>query len=121
MILIWGMSVYITGNIYTTGALSARGFGLYWRKANTVFAYAALITGALTLTAFLVLSGMNSSLPPSLTWLTNSNYSGLFRVYIVQLRRARHGHRVARVPEGEPAQGHHPAHGEGKLTWNRLT
>ncbi|MFA6471032.1 MAG: sodium:solute symporter family protein [Candidatus Latescibacterota bacterium] len=68
--------VYITGNIYTAGALSAIGFGLYWRKANNVGAYAALITGAIAPIAFLLLSGIKSSLPPSLIWLTNPNFSG---------------------------------------------
>jgi solute:Na+ symporter, SSS family len=68
--------IYITGNIYTAGALSAIGFGLYWKKANNVGAYAALVTGAFAPIAFLILSGMKSSLPPSLIWLTNSNFSG---------------------------------------------
>jgi solute:Na+ symporter, SSS family len=68
--------IYITGNIYTAGALSAIGFGLYWRKANNIGAYAALMTGAIAPIAFLVLTSMESSLPPSLAWLTNSNFSG---------------------------------------------
>ena len=68
--------MYITGNIYTAGALSAIGFGLYWRKANNIGAYASLVTGAIAPIAFLVLSGMKSTLPPSLAWLTNSNFSG---------------------------------------------
>ena len=68
--------IYITGNIYTAGALSAIGFGLYWKKANNMGAYAALITGAIAPVAFLVLSGMESTLPDWLHWLTNSNFSG---------------------------------------------
>jgi solute:Na+ symporter, SSS family len=68
--------IYITGNMYTAGALSAIGFGLYWRKANKYGAYAALLTGAFAPAAFLLLTGMESSLPPALVWLTNPNYSG---------------------------------------------
>lgn len=68
--------IYITGNIYTAGALSAIGFGLYWRKANNCGAYAALVTGAAAPVAFLVLSSVKSTLPPSLAWLVNSNFSG---------------------------------------------
>lgn len=68
--------IYITGNIYTAGALSAIGFGLYWKRANTAGAYAALITGAFAPAAFLVLSLMKDRIPPWLLWLANSNLSG---------------------------------------------
>lgn len=68
--------IYITGNMYTAGALSAVGFGLYWKKANNIGAYAALITGAVSPMAFLILANYADSLPLSLVWLTNPNLSG---------------------------------------------
>ncbi|MHB9028761.1 MAG: sodium:solute symporter family protein [Candidatus Latescibacterota bacterium] len=68
--------IYITGNIYTAGALSAIGFGLYWKKANNVGAYAALLTGAASPIAFLVLSGMKDRVPSWLSVFASSNWSG---------------------------------------------
>lgn len=68
--------IYITGNMYTAGALSAIGFGLYWKKANNVGVYAALLTGAFAPAAFLVLAGVKSTLPSGIAWLANPNYSG---------------------------------------------
>ncbi len=68
--------MYITGNMYTAGALSAVGFGLYWKRANTVGAYCALITGALAPITFLLLANFADSLPRSIVWLANANYSG---------------------------------------------
>jgi SSS family solute:Na+ symporter len=68
--------IFITGNMYTAGALSAIGFGLYWKKANNVGAYAALLTGAFAPAAFLVLTGVKSTLPSWIAWLANPNYSG---------------------------------------------
>ena len=68
--------IYITGSMYTAGALSAIGFGLYWKKANIIGAYAALITGALAPISFLLLANFESSLPRSIAWVANANYSG---------------------------------------------
>ena len=68
--------IYITGNIYTAGAISAIGFGLYWKKANNVGAYAAIITGAVTPVAFLLLANFRDSLPGAIAWAANANYSG---------------------------------------------
>jgi len=68
--------IYITGNMYTAGAISAVGFGLYWKKANSVGAYAALITGAVSPMAFLVLANYADTLPSFLRWIANANISG---------------------------------------------
>lgn len=68
--------IFITGNIYTAGALSAIGFGLYWKKANNVGAYTSLITGAFAPTAFLILSEVHSGIPSWLSVFAKSNYSG---------------------------------------------
>ncbi len=68
--------MYITGNMYTAGAISAIGFGLYWKKANNIGAYAALITGAVAPVAFLLLANYENSLPGFISWLANANYSG---------------------------------------------
>ncbi len=68
--------IFITGNMYTAGALSAVGFGLYWKKANTVGAYFALITGAISPVAFLLLANITHILPGWIAWIANANYSG---------------------------------------------
>jgi len=68
--------IYITGNMYTAGAISAVGFGLYWKKANNVGAYAALITGAVSPMAFLVLANYADALPSFLKWIADANISG---------------------------------------------
>ena len=68
--------IYITGNMYTAGAISAVGFGLYWKKANNIGAYTALITGAIAPMAFLLLANYESSLPSVIKWIANANISG---------------------------------------------
>ena len=68
--------IYITGNMYTAGAISAVGFGLYWKKANNTGAYFALITGAISPMAFLVLANYADTLPGYLKWIANANISG---------------------------------------------
>lgn len=68
--------IYITGNMYTAGALSAVGFGLYWKKANNAGAYIALITGAVSPMAFLVLANYVDLLPSGIKWIANANISG---------------------------------------------
>ncbi len=85
-LLVWGMLytmpteslkyIFITGNMYTAGAVSAVGFGLYWKKANNIGAYAALITGAISPMAFLILANFADTLPAGLKWLTDANISG---------------------------------------------
>ncbi|MCE5249311.1 sodium:solute symporter family protein [bacterium] len=68
--------IYITGNMYTAGAISAVGFGLYWKKANNIGAYTSLVTGALSPLAFLLLANYEASLPSAIKWIANANISG---------------------------------------------
>ncbi len=68
--------IYITGNMYTAGAISAVGFGLYWKKANNVGAYFALLAGAVTPMAFLLLANVADALPPVIRWVADPNVSG---------------------------------------------
>ena len=68
--------IFITGNMYTAGAVSAVGFGLYWKHANDIGAYAALLTGAFAPLAFLLLANVQSSLPGPVAWIADANVSG---------------------------------------------
>ena len=68
--------IFITGNMYTAGAISAVGFGLYWKKANNTGAYIALITGAISPMAFLVLANHADILPKGIRWFADPNISG---------------------------------------------
>jgi solute:Na+ symporter, SSS family len=68
--------IFITGNMYTAGAVSAVGFGLYWKRANTVGAYFALVTGAFAPLGFLLLANVRDSLPGAMKWIADANLSG---------------------------------------------
>lgn len=68
--------IYITGNMYTAGAISAVGFGLYWKKANNIGAYTALITGAVAPIAFILVANFKDSLPAFLLWIADPNIAG---------------------------------------------
>lgn len=74
--------MFITGNMYTAGAISAVGFGLYWKRANTAGAYFAIITGAIAPLAFLLLANIKDSLPPVIAWLANANIAGFLSFII---------------------------------------
>jgi SSS family solute:Na+ symporter len=69
--------LFITGAMYTAGALGCVAAGVYWPKANSVGAYSALVMGALAPAAFLVLEKSRESLPPALAFMTDVNVSGL--------------------------------------------
>ena len=69
--------LFITGAMYTAGALGCVGAGIYWRKANNVGAYAALIMGAIAPAGFLLLEKSRDSLPVWLAFFTDVNVSGL--------------------------------------------
>ena len=69
--------LFITGAMYTAGALGCVTAGLYWKRATTTGAYAALLLGALAPAGFLVLGRFADALPPGLAFLTNVNVSGL--------------------------------------------
>jgi Na+/proline symporter len=63
--------------MYTAGALGCTAAGVYWKKANTVGAYCALIMGALAPAGFLLLEKSRGSLPSWLEFITDVNVSGV--------------------------------------------
>jgi SSS family solute:Na+ symporter len=69
--------LFITGAMYTAGALGCVVFGLYWRQANTIGAYCALALGAIAPVSFLVLEKSRGALPSWLGFVTDVNISGL--------------------------------------------
>ena len=69
--------LFITGAMYTAGALGCVAAGIYWKKANTTGAYAALIMGAVAPAAFLLLEKSRDSIPAWLAFFTDVNLSGL--------------------------------------------
>lgn len=69
--------LFITGAMYTAGALGCVAAGVYWPKANSVGAYGALVMGALAPAGFLILEKWRESLPPALTFIADVNVSGL--------------------------------------------
>lgn len=69
--------LYITGAMYTAGALGCVAAGVYWRKANTAGAYCSLIMGALAPAGFLILEKSRGSLPSWLEFITDVNVSGV--------------------------------------------
>jgi SSS family solute:Na+ symporter len=69
--------LYITGAMYTAGALGCVAAGIYWRRANTVGAYCALIMGALAPAGFLILEKSRGSLPSWLGFIADVNVSGV--------------------------------------------
>lgn len=69
--------LFITGAMYTAGALGCVAAGLYWSKANNVGAYTALLMGALAPAGFLLLEKSRDTLPIWLEIFTDVNISGL--------------------------------------------
>lgn len=69
--------LFITGAMYTAGALGTVGAGIYWKKANNVGAYSALIMGAIAPAGFLLLEKSRDSLPAWLAFFTDVNVSGV--------------------------------------------
>ena len=69
--------LFITGAMYTAGALGTVAAGIYWKKANNVGAYSALIMGAIAPAGFLLLEKSRDSLPAWLALITDVNVSGL--------------------------------------------
>ncbi len=65
--------MYITGSLYLSGAVGTVALGLYWKRANTVGAYCALILGALAPINFLVMSQLPEQIPRFLRPLVESS------------------------------------------------
>jgi SSS family solute:Na+ symporter len=69
--------LFITGAMYTAGALGCVAAGLYWSKANNTGAYCSLGLGALAPVLFLLLEKWRETLPSWLAVFTDVNVSGL--------------------------------------------
>ena len=69
--------LFITGAMYTAGALGCVAAGIYWRRANTVGAYCALIMGAMAPAGFIILEKWRGSMPTWMSFITDVNVSGL--------------------------------------------
>lgn len=69
--------LFITGAMYTAGALSCVGAGIYWKKANNTGAYASLLLGAAGPAGFLLLERLRETLPDWLKFIADVNVSGL--------------------------------------------
>jgi len=77
--------LYVTGAMYTSGALGCVAAGMYWRRANTVGAYSALILGALAPAGFLLLEQSRASLPAWLWFATDVNVAGMLSYVLAAL------------------------------------
>ncbi|MBP1657760.1 MAG: Sodium:solute symporter family protein, partial [Bacteroidetes bacterium] len=75
----------VTGAIYTAGALGTVVAGLYWRRANSVGAYAALIMGAIGPIGFLFLEKFRDELPGYIRFLGDVNVAGLLSFVLAAL------------------------------------
>ncbi|MPZ19490.1 MAG: sodium:solute symporter family protein [Luteitalea sp.] len=69
--------LFITGAMYTSGAIGCVAAGLYWPRANVAGAYGALLCGAAAPAGFLLLERMRDDLPSWLGFITDVNVSGL--------------------------------------------
>jgi SSS family solute:Na+ symporter len=69
--------LYVTGAMYTSGALGCIAAGIYWRKANNVGAYTSLVMGALAPAGFLVLEKSRDVLPIWLSFIADVNIAGI--------------------------------------------
>ena len=77
--------LYVTGAMYTSGALGCVAAGLYWPKANNVGAYASLILGAIAPAGFLLLEKSRDVLPAWLLFITDVNIAGLISFFLAAL------------------------------------
>jgi len=77
--------LYVTGAMYTSGALGCVAAGLYWPKANNAGAYGALILGALAPAGFLVLEKSRDVLPVWLSFIADVNVAGMLSFFLAAL------------------------------------
>jgi SSS family solute:Na+ symporter len=77
--------LYVTGAMYTSGALGCVAAGMYWPKANNAGAYASLILGAIAPAGFLFLEKSRDILPSWLTFITDVNIAGLLSFLLAAL------------------------------------
>jgi len=69
--------LYVTGAMYTAGALGCVAAGMYWRKANNVGAYSSLVMGAVAPAGFLLLEKSRDALPAWLAFIADVNIAGI--------------------------------------------
>jgi SSS family solute:Na+ symporter len=69
--------LYVSGAMYTAGALAVVAAGLYWPRATAAGAYAALVCGAAAPLAFLLLEKVRTQLPVWLHFVGEVNIAGL--------------------------------------------
>lgn len=77
--------IFITGTMYTAGALGTVTAGLYWEKANNVGAMSALLLGAIVPAAFLILENYAGQLPNWLNFVTDVNVAGFMSFILAGL------------------------------------
>jgi SSS family solute:Na+ symporter len=77
--------MYVTGAMYTSGALGCIAAGIYWRKANNAGAYTSLIMGALAPAGFLVLEKFRDAVPGWLSFITDVNIAGVLSFVLAAL------------------------------------
>ena len=75
----------ITGTMYTAGALTVIGLGLYWKRCNTVGAYCGIVLGAILPALFLILSQVDLRLPPLIDRFVSSDKLAGLTSYIIAL------------------------------------
>ena len=69
--------LYISGAMYTAGALAVVAAGIYWPRATARGAYAALVCGAAAPMGFLLLERVREQLPRWLGFVAEVNVAGL--------------------------------------------
>jgi SSS family solute:Na+ symporter len=69
--------LFITGAMYTAGALGCVAAGLYWPRANRAGAYACLALGALAPAGFLLLEKSRETLPGWMAFVADVNVAGM--------------------------------------------
>jgi solute:Na+ symporter, SSS family len=77
--------IYLTGAMYTSGALGCVAAGLYWPRANNAGAYAALVMGAAAPAGFLLLEKSRDVLPGWLWFITDVNIAGMISFALAAL------------------------------------
>jgi SSS family solute:Na+ symporter len=77
--------IFITGTMYTAGALGTVTAGLYWKKANNIGAMCALILGAVVPAGFLILENYSELLPGWMSFVTDVNVAGFLSFILAAL------------------------------------
>jgi len=77
--------LYVTGAMYTSGALGCVAAGMYWKKANNIGAYASLVMGAAAPAGFLVLEKSRDLLPSWLAFIADVNVAGMLSFFLAAL------------------------------------